>query len=95
MDVSTFCRQSHVLIVAGKGGVGKTTMVAALAHLAAGAGLSVLVIELEGRAGIATHGAKAGGIGPNPGSTPCIHRGRRVPSQTEGRTEGGVGEWSS
>ena len=54
MDVSAFCIQSRVLIVAGKGGVGRTTMVAALAHMAAGAGLSVLVIELEGRPGVAT-----------------------------------------
>ncbi len=54
MDVPTFCRQSRVLIVAGKGGVGKTTMVAALAHLAARNGLSVLVVELEGRKGVAT-----------------------------------------
>ena len=54
MDVAAFCSQSRVLIVAGKGGVGKTTMVAALAHLAAQAGLSVLVVELEGRPGVAT-----------------------------------------
>jgi len=54
MDVSAFCSQSRVLIVAGKGGVGKTTMVAALAHMAAGAGLSVLVVELEGRPGVST-----------------------------------------
>jgi anion-transporting ArsA/GET3 family ATPase len=53
MEISAFCSQSRVLIVAGKGGVGKTTMVAALAHMAAGAGLSVLVVELEGRAGVA------------------------------------------
>jgi anion-transporting ArsA/GET3 family ATPase len=53
MDISAFCSQSRVLIVAGKGGVGKTTMVAALAHLAAQAGLSVLVVELEGRSGVA------------------------------------------
>ncbi len=54
MDVRAFCRQSKVLIVAGKGGVGKTTMVAALAHMAASAGLSVLVVELEGRPGVAS-----------------------------------------
>jgi anion-transporting ArsA/GET3 family ATPase len=54
MDISAFCSQSRVLIVAGKGGVGKTTMVAALARMAAHAGLSVLVVELEGRAGVAT-----------------------------------------
>jgi anion-transporting ArsA/GET3 family ATPase len=54
MDVAAFCRQSRVLIVAGKGGVGKTTITAALAHLAAQAGLSVLVVELEGRPGVTT-----------------------------------------
>jgi len=63
MDVRDFCSQSRVLIVAGKGGVGKTTMVAALAHLAAGAGLSVLVIELEGRAGVASAFGSSGGLG--------------------------------
>jgi len=53
MDVGTFCAQSHVLVVAGKGGVGKTTMSAALARMAADAGKSVLVVELEGKSGIA------------------------------------------
>ncbi len=54
MDVGTFCAQSHVLVVAGKGGVGKTTMSAALARMAADAGKSVLIVELEGKSGIAT-----------------------------------------
>ncbi|MHB1585434.1 MAG: ArsA family ATPase, partial [Acidimicrobiales bacterium] len=53
MDVATFCAASRVLVVAGKGGVGKTTMTAALARMAAGEGLGVLVVELEGRAGLA------------------------------------------
>jgi len=53
MDVADFFRESRVLIVAGKGGVGKTTVTAALAHLAARSGLSVLVVELEGRPGVA------------------------------------------
>ena len=53
MDVETFCAQSHVLVIAGKGGVGKTTVSAALARMAAGAGMSVLIIELEGKSGIA------------------------------------------
>ncbi len=52
MDVRSFCTQSRVLIVAGKGGVGKTTMVATMARMAAGAGLSALVVELEGRTGV-------------------------------------------
>jgi len=52
MDVGAFCEQSHVLVVAGKGGVGKTTMAAALAHMAAATGRSVLIVELEGKSGI-------------------------------------------
>ncbi|MHB8219135.1 MAG: ArsA family ATPase [Acidimicrobiales bacterium] len=52
MDVATFCAESRVLVVAGKGGVGKTTVAAALARMAADAGCSVLVVELEGKAGI-------------------------------------------
>ena len=52
MDVGTFCAQSHVLIVAGKGGVGKTTMSAALARMASQTGRSVLIVELEGKSGI-------------------------------------------
>ncbi len=52
MDVGAWCSQSRVWVVAGKGGVGKTTVAAALATAAAGAGLSVLVIELEGKHGL-------------------------------------------
>ncbi|HEX4244154.1 MAG TPA: ArsA-related P-loop ATPase [Acidimicrobiales bacterium] len=63
MDVSAFCRQSSVLIVAGKGGVGKTTMVAALARMAANEGLSVLVVELEGRRGISSAFGDGGDLG--------------------------------
>lgn len=47
MDRQTFCTQSRVLVVAGKGGVGKTTVAAALARLAADAGLDVLVVALD------------------------------------------------
>jgi anion-transporting ArsA/GET3 family ATPase len=42
-----------VLIVAGKGGVGKTTVTAALARAASTAGLSTLILEIEGKSGIA------------------------------------------
>ena len=52
MDVGSFAAQSHVIVVAGKGGVGKTTMSAALARMAADAGFSVLIVELEGKSGI-------------------------------------------
>jgi anion-transporting ArsA/GET3 family ATPase len=47
MDVADFCRQSHVVIVIGKGGVGKTTVSAALARAGADAGLDVLVTALD------------------------------------------------
>jgi anion-transporting ArsA/GET3 family ATPase len=43
-----------VVVVAGKGGVGKTTVTAALARMAAGLGLSVLIVEVEGKTGLAT-----------------------------------------
>jgi anion-transporting ArsA/GET3 family ATPase len=49
MDIGAFCTESKVLVVAGKGGVGKTTTSAALALLAARHGLSVLLVELEGK----------------------------------------------
>jgi len=53
VDPRTFCAQSKVVIVAGKGGVGKTTVTAALARMAAGLGLSVLIVEVEGKTGLA------------------------------------------
>ncbi len=53
MDPRGFCRQSRLVIVAGKGGVGKTTVVAALSRLASQLGLSVLVVEVEGKSGLA------------------------------------------
>lgn len=40
--------------MAGKGGVGKTTVSAALARAAARAGLATLVVEVEGKSGLAT-----------------------------------------
>jgi len=40
---------SRVTIVAGKGGVGKTTVTAVLARAAADAGLRVLAVELDGK----------------------------------------------
>ncbi len=54
MEVAHFCSTSHVVIVAGKGGVGKTTVTAALAVTAARAGSSVLIVEVEGKSGLPT-----------------------------------------
>jgi len=45
-----FLTSASVLIVAGKGGVGKTTVAAALAVAASAAGLRVLIVDVEGRA---------------------------------------------
>jgi len=53
MNVEQFCSASRVVIVAGKGGVGKTTVTAALATTAARAGASVLIVEVEGKSGLA------------------------------------------
>jgi anion-transporting ArsA/GET3 family ATPase len=46
MDVAGFCRQANLVVVVGKGGVGKTTVSAALALCAANVGLDVLLTSL-------------------------------------------------
>lgn len=53
MELDRFCAASRVVIVAGKGGVGKTTVTAAYAVAAAKAGLDVLIVEVEGKSGLA------------------------------------------
>lgn len=50
MDPRAYLARARVLVVAGKGGVGKSTVSAAIALAAARQGLSVLCVELEGRA---------------------------------------------
>ena len=57
---------ARVTIVAGKGGVGKTTVSAALAYLAACAGLRVLVVEVEGKSGLAGLFGQPGPLGYAP-----------------------------
>jgi anion-transporting ArsA/GET3 family ATPase len=52
MELTRFCSTSRVVIVAGKGGVGKTTTTAALALAASRAGMSVLILEVEGKSGL-------------------------------------------
>jgi hypothetical protein len=54
VDPARFFAASRLLIVAGKGGVGKTVVSATVARAAARAGLSALVIEVEGKSGLAT-----------------------------------------
>lgn len=52
MDVAGYCRQAHVVVVAGKGGVGKTTVACALGLVAAQTGLDVLLVGLDDSLGI-------------------------------------------
>jgi anion-transporting ArsA/GET3 family ATPase len=54
VDPARFFAASRLLIVAGKGGVGKTTVSAAAAVAAARSGLSVLLVEIEGKSGLAS-----------------------------------------
>src|SRR5581483_479078 len=54
MELAQFCSASRVVIVAGKGGVGKTTVTATLATAAARTGASVLIVEVEGKSGLAS-----------------------------------------
>ncbi len=54
MDPAPFFTASRLLIVAGKGGVGKTTVSATVALAAARSGLSSLIIEVEGKSGLAS-----------------------------------------
>lgn len=52
MDPEQFFAASRVIIVAGKGGVGKTTVTATLGLAASMSGLRTLIVELEGKTGI-------------------------------------------
>jgi anion-transporting ArsA/GET3 family ATPase len=53
LDPRGFCRQTRLVIVAGKGGVGKTTVSAAMALMASRLGLSSLIVEVEGKSSLA------------------------------------------
>ncbi len=54
MDPSQFLTASRILIVAGKGGVGKTTVAATLGVAASRLGIDTLLVEIEGKRGLAT-----------------------------------------
>lgn len=49
VSLESLLSAARVTVVAGKGGVGKTTVTAVLATAAAAAGLRVLVVELDGK----------------------------------------------
>jgi arsenite/tail-anchored protein-transporting ATPase len=52
LNPQQFLRTTRLVIVAGKGGVGKTTVTAVLARAAIESGLRVLVVELDGKPGL-------------------------------------------
>ena len=52
MGPTKFRPPARVTIVAGKGGVGKTTVSATLGYVAARAGLRTLIVEVEGKSGL-------------------------------------------
>lgn len=54
MDPAQFFAASRLVIVAGKGGVGKTTVTACLARAAALSGLRTLILEVEAGSGLAS-----------------------------------------
>lgn len=54
MDPRQFFTASRIIMVAGKGGVGKTTVAAALGVCAAAHGIDTLLVEIEGKRGLAT-----------------------------------------
>ncbi len=66
MEPRAFCSQSNVVIVAGKGGVGKTTVAAALAVTAARAGLSTLLVDVESTGSLAALFGRPGRLGYEP-----------------------------
>ncbi|MBI5089023.1 MAG: AAA family ATPase [Actinobacteria bacterium] len=52
LDPHEFLRTTRLVVVAGKGGVGKTTVTAVLARAAVESGLRVLAVELDGKPGL-------------------------------------------
>lgn len=60
METRAFCSQSNVVIVAGKGGVGKTTVAATLALTAARCGLRTLLVDVEGTGSLPALFGRAG-----------------------------------
>ena len=66
VDVAQWCTQSRVWVVAGKGGVGKSTVAATLAAMAARSGLAVVLVELEGRRSVPAAFGHQGTLGYEP-----------------------------
>lgn len=54
MEPAQFFNSANVVIVAGKGGVGKTTVAATLARAAAQIGRNTLIVDVEGKSGLSS-----------------------------------------
>ena len=54
MEPAAFVHACRLVIVAGKGGVGKTTDAATIGEMAAASGARVLIVDVDGARGIAT-----------------------------------------
>jgi len=80
MDPLQFFAACRLVIVAGKGGVGKTTVTAAMAVAAARLGRRVLVVELEG----------ASGLGPLLGSAAPLDTADNVLRPADGHGSGEI-----
>ncbi|MGA0877926.1 MAG: ArsA-related P-loop ATPase [Ilumatobacteraceae bacterium] len=74
---------SRLLVVAGKGGVGKTTVTAAMARAAADTGLRVLVVTLDSRPGM------IGLLGGDPHAM-CDYEGVRLATKTGPKKTGSI-----
>lgn len=63
VDPRAFCTQARVLVVAGKGGVGKSTVSATLALVAARAGIDTLLVDVEGTTAVPSLFGRTGPLG--------------------------------
>lgn len=81
MDLHQFFTASRVLVVAGKGGVGKTTVSAVIARAAAHLGQRVLVVDLEGKPALAELLGATDLPGPLPYAATAID-GERISGRT-------------
>ena len=85
MEVEQFFNTVRLLLVVGKGGVGKTSVAATVARVAAGTGRSVLVADVDGKHGAAMAFGKSGQsyeeqilLAADPPSRPGDIRGRTL-----------------
>ena len=85
LDPAQFFAASRLVIVAGKGGVGKTTVSAALASAAARRRIGSLIVEVEGKSGLASM------FGKEPFSYDERHSHGTLPGRDLHRLPGGPG----